>query len=173
MTVSESSVPDRADLAPALQAFLRDNVGSLDQLEMLARLVQTPDRWWDTTSAAEALRISTRAAGAALEALASRNLMEISLTTDVRYRFQPGTPTLHAQCEAFAEAYRTEPLAVIRFVTDAHRRAVRDFADAFRVRRSCCRASARSRAGRLGSSFCVFGGRAAIACLPTSRSALR
>jgi hypothetical protein len=129
-------VSDQVDLTPALEGFLRDNVESLDQLDLLSLMVKLPDRWWDAASAGEALRISTVAARAALEALASRNLLEISLTTDIRYRFQPGTPVLREHCDAFAEAYRMNPLAIVRFFTDTHRRAVRDFADAFRLRRS-------------------------------------
>lgn len=120
---------------PALAAFLRDNIDSLEQLELLALIVKMPERWWDATTVGEELGISTRMARATLERLASRNLLEISVTTDIRYRFQPGTALLQGRCEAFAEAYRTNPAAILRFVTDAHRRAIRDFADAFRVRR--------------------------------------
>jgi hypothetical protein len=81
------------------------------------------------------LRLNAAAARAALEALASCNLLEISVTTDIRYRLRPGTQELYDQCEALAEANRTNPLAVVRFMNDTHRRAVKDFADAFRVRR--------------------------------------
>jgi hypothetical protein len=123
-----------SELAPAVLAFLRENVHTLEHLELLALMVKMPDRWWDATSASQALHLSVTATGAALEHLASHNLLEISLTTDVRYRLQPGTPTLGSYCEAFARAYRTNPLAIARYVTDTHQRAIQEFADAFRVR---------------------------------------
>jgi len=128
-------VPDPAELPARLAAFVRDNVDSLEQLELLALVMKAPDRWWDAASVAAELRMSTGMARLALEGLATRNLMAISLTTDIRYRFQPGTSTLRDDCEAFAEAYRTNPVAMLRFVTDTQRRAIRDFADAFRLRR--------------------------------------
>lgn len=127
---------DPAEPSAALQTFLRDNISSLDQLDLLTLMTKMPDRWWDAASAGQALTIGTVPARAALEALASRNLLEISLTTDVRYRFQPGTAELLELCGALVDTYRTNPLAIVRILTDAHRRAVRDFADAFRLRRS-------------------------------------
>ena len=122
-------------LTPALAAFLRAHVDSLVHLEVLALMVKMPDRWWDPASAGRELGLDVLAARAALEDLASRNLMEIGLTTDVRYRLQPGTSELREACEAFADAYRTNPLAIARFVADTRRRKLKDFADAFRMRR--------------------------------------
>jgi hypothetical protein len=124
-----------AEIPPAVVRFVRDNIESLEQFELLTLLMKSPDRWWDAPSAAEALGISTAAARQTLERFATRNLLAITLTTDVRYQFQPGEARLRETVEALADAYRRDPIAIVRLVTDIQRRAMRDFADAFRIRR--------------------------------------
>jgi hypothetical protein len=60
-------------------------------------------------------------------------LLEIRLTSDVRYRFCPGTDRLRtAACDVLA-AYRADPIAVIRAVSPEMQH-LRDFSDAFRIR---------------------------------------
>ena len=80
-------------------------------------------------------RVSTRAAQRALDRLASSNLFDIRITGDLRYRFRPGTDELRAATHLVAEAYRVTPVAVINLVASAPRRSIRDFADAFRIRK--------------------------------------
>ena len=116
-------------------AFVRDHVETLEQLEVLILLSKSPERWWDAAAVAEALGLNVTIARDALERFASRNLLAISITTDVRYQLQPGTAMLRDASEEFAEACRTKRGAIVRLVTDAQQRAMRDFADAFRLRR--------------------------------------
>jgi predicted ArsR family transcriptional regulator len=118
-------------VARFLTAYLRD----LDDLQLLITMVNAEDRWWDAPNVARELHISESAARAALEHLAADNLLEIRLTGDVRYQFHPGTEDLREQALACADAYRTDPLAVVRAVSASARTSVRDFADAFRIRR--------------------------------------
>ncbi len=124
-----------APVAPLVLAFVADHIGSLDELQLLLAVVQTPERWWDATSAARELGIATPAAGRALDALAGRNLLDIRITADVRYQFRPGTDALRAAAVATEDAYRTNPLGVVQLVTQTGKRGLRDFADAFRIRR--------------------------------------
>jgi hypothetical protein len=126
---------ERADLPSPVVAFVREHVETVEQLELLGLLMNSPERWWDAAAVAEILGVSANAVRADLESLASRNLLAITITTDVHYRFQPGTPALRVASEEFAAAYRVNRRAVFRLVTDAQRRAMRDFSDAFRMRR--------------------------------------
>lgn len=128
-------MPGSAELPHSVVAFVREHIETLEQLELLTLLMKSPERWWDAAAVAEALGINATIARDALERLASRNLLAISVTTDVRYQFQPGTTMLRDAGEQFAEACRTNRIAVVRLVTDTQRRAMRDFADAFRLRR--------------------------------------
>ena len=120
---------------PLVLAFVADHVRSLDELQVLLAVVQAPDRWWDATSAGRELGIAATAAQRALDALAGRNLLDIRITGDVRYQFRPGTDALRAAALATEDTYRTNPLGVVQLVAQTSRRGLRDFADAFRIRR--------------------------------------
>jgi hypothetical protein len=128
-------MPESVDLPHSVVTFVREHIDSLEQLELLTLLVKLPERWWDAATVAEALGMSATIARDLLERLASRNLLAISITTEVRYQFQPGTAALRDASQEFAEACRTNRTALVRLVTDTQQRAMRDFADAFKLRR--------------------------------------
>lgn len=115
-------------------AFVADHIRSLEELQLLLAVVQSPDRWWDVTMAARELGMTATAARRGLDALAARNLLDIRITGDVRYQFRPGTDALRDAAVATEETYRMNPLAVVRLVARTDRRGLRDFADAFRIR---------------------------------------
>jgi DNA-binding transcriptional regulator LsrR (DeoR family) len=114
---------------------MADHIRSLDELQLLITSMYSDERWWDAHSAARELGISSPAAQRALDHLASRNLFDIRITGEVRYRFHPGTDELRAAAHALAEAYRATPVAVINLVAGTSRRSIQDFADAFRIRK--------------------------------------
>ena len=123
------------DLPPVVWEFMASHIRTLDELQLLITALHADERWWDARSAAREFGISTREAQRALDRLASQNLFDIRITDDVRYRFRPGTDELHAAALDVAEAYRATPIAVINLVAGAPRRSIRDFADAFRIRK--------------------------------------
>jgi hypothetical protein len=119
----------------SVQVFVAEHIRNVEELQLLIAIIQSGDRWWDSPAAARELGISTTAARRALDHLAARNLLDIRITGDVRYQFCPGTEELRAAAHATDEAYRVNPLAVARLTAGAARRGIRDFADAFRLRR--------------------------------------
>ena len=127
------AVSDR--LASHVVEFVNDSVDSIEQLELLVMLIESPNRWWDAAAAGRALGVDPGRTQRDLERLATRNLLAVRLTNDVSYRFEPGSPSLAARAAAFAAAYRSHARALFRLVSDRQKRAVRDFADAFRIRR--------------------------------------
>jgi hypothetical protein len=126
-------VSDR--LSPDVVQFVNDTADSLERLELLVMLIESPDRWWDAASAAHAVGVDPTTSQRDLEHLATRNLLAVNLGTTVSYRYEPGNATVRTASEAFAAAYRNNPRALYRLVVGRQNRAVRDFADAFRVRR--------------------------------------
>lgn len=123
-------------LPAAVARFLHDYIRSVDDLHLLVAVASHAERWWDADSVANDLLIDTRDARGLLEHLAAQNLMEIRITGDVRYQFRPGTQALNDVAQACLSAYREHPVAVLRAVAGSGgRRGIRDFADAFRLRR--------------------------------------
>jgi len=101
---------------------------------MLA-VVHSGDRWWDARLAAAELGVDAITAGRVLDRLATLNLLDIRITGDVRYQFKPGTEELATLARACVDAARTNPIALLTAVQRATRPGIRDFADAFRLRR--------------------------------------
>ena len=99
-------------------------------------LIESSHRWWDAGSAGRALGVNPGTTHRDLERLATRNLLAVNLGNDVSYRFEPVSPSLGATSEAFAAAYRNNPRALFRLVAERQNRTMRDFADAFRIRRT-------------------------------------
>jgi hypothetical protein len=123
------------DISSALE-FMDEHIASLAELELLVALVEAPSRWWDATVLSRELGIPKHVGRTVLERFARSNLLEIRFTDDVRYQFRPGTPELHGGAAALVAAYRTKPIVLIQHLTRQTRRSVRDFADAFRLRRN-------------------------------------
>jgi hypothetical protein len=123
-----------AELSGEVTSFITKEIESLDELELLLLLMQASNRWWDAASVAQTLGMPEEAARRTLDRFASRNLLAIRVTGDVRYQFQPGEPGLQRTMAAFAEACRVNRLAVLQLVTGRPQRSLRAFADAFRIR---------------------------------------
>jgi hypothetical protein len=115
-------------------AFLSEYIGGLDELALLVMLMASTNRWWDARSAGKELGILEGRARVILDRFASKNLLDIRVSDDVRYQFQPGTADIAQRAAATLTAYRERPAAVIRWAARSGS-SVTDFADAFRWRR--------------------------------------
>lgn len=122
-------------LPPDVTDFTARHVRTLEHLQVLMTCIEGRDRWWDAATMARELGIGLTAARRTLDDLARGNLLDIRITGDVRYQFNPGTAELEAAALACAAVYRTNPVALVQLVAGSSRRSVRDFADAFRIRR--------------------------------------
>lgn len=125
----------RHEVSPLVLTFLSEHVGNLHRFQLLLRLIQGGDRWWDAASAAREVGITPEEAHAALDHLAKHNLLDIRITGEVRYQFRPGTDTLREAAQACVDEFRRKPVEILEVVTGMPRRRIRDFADAFRIRR--------------------------------------
>jgi DNA-binding IclR family transcriptional regulator len=97
---------------PSIQRFADTYLSSVDDLHVLIACVENADRWWSATAMADILRIPLATARASLDHLTRRNLLDIHISGDVRYRFRPGTHDLERQAHSFVEAYRRNPLQI-------------------------------------------------------------
>jgi hypothetical protein len=124
------------ELSPLVLGFVADHLRSLEELQLLMTCMTSSDRWWDAGAVSRELGVTPTRARYALDHLASRNLLDIRVTGDVRYQFRPGTPELAEAAQAVASAYRRNPVALVGLLSGGgSRRSIRDFADAFRIRK--------------------------------------
>ena len=122
-------------LPPEVVSFARTHLRSLNDLTALIQCVESTPRWWDAGTLARDTGLSASDARRSLDHLARGNLLDIKITGDVRYAFSPGTDVLRDLALAFVAAFRSRPAAVLQLVAGSGRPSVRDFADAFRIRR--------------------------------------
>jgi hypothetical protein len=117
------------------RTFISDHIRHLDDFAVLCTLMGDTAQWWGTQRVASALAISEADARSSLEHFAKMNLLEIKVTDEVRYRYEPGEADLAARAAACYAAYRARPIDILRLIHGSGRRSFRDFADAFRFRR--------------------------------------
>ncbi|HZT75661.1 MAG TPA: hypothetical protein VFA27_03325 [Vicinamibacterales bacterium] len=121
-------------LPAPVRRFLQRSIDSIEHLEIVLLLQHHRTRTWTGADVATALQLSPRAAAADLETLAQRSLLDVRIDEDVRYRFAPATPELTAVLKQVAECYRDRRGEVVAAVAN-RRQALRDFSDAFRIRK--------------------------------------
>jgi hypothetical protein len=119
----------------AVVRFIASHIGSLEELHVLITCIRGRERWWDAATIASELAMTETAALRALEEIARHNLLDVRISGEVRYQFSPGSHDVEEAALALADVYLAQPLAVTQHVARVARRDIRDFADAFRIRR--------------------------------------
>ena len=124
--VQESGVP-----AP-VRRFIAGHIESVGQLEVLLLLRAAADKEWTTDEVARAGVTQPASAAGWLEQLSADGLLDGS---DCRYRYSPPTPAVERAIDDLAESYAKYRVAVIGLIFSKPSEHVRNFPEAFRVRR--------------------------------------
>lgn len=120
-------------LSAAAREFLRARLGSLVQLDIALLLHADASVWWSAERVAGHLRVSTDAATQALETLASRNLLDVRIASDLTYRFAPWHESTAALVAEIADHHYEARELVARAGGDT---VAARFADAFKIRKT-------------------------------------
>jgi DNA-binding MarR family transcriptional regulator len=118
----------------AVRRLLERAVDGVEQLEILLLLYHHAERSWNAEGVADALRLTPRVVAAHLEALAQRDLLDVRIAGEVRYRFAPATRAQTAAIVQLAAWYRDHRSSILALVSTRRRQSLQDFADAFRIR---------------------------------------
>ena len=118
-----------------LKDFIATSIRSLDELHTLVTCARDRERWWDAADMRHETGMSIAVSERALEDLARRNLLDVRIGGTLRYQFSPASPDLELTVLALLDAHHTNPIAVTQFVAESMQRHLRDFSDAFRIRR--------------------------------------
>jgi hypothetical protein len=127
-------VNEPPDLRPELRAFLYSCVDSIEQAEILLRLLQSNESSTARTIG-RALGMTDAIARHHLETLVARGLLQTAVTEDVHYRFGPRTPELQRLSALFADAWSASRSAVLQFIAAQPRGSLKSFSKAFRLRK--------------------------------------
>jgi hypothetical protein len=119
-------------LSPDVRTLIRRHVHSVGELELLMLLHAERDRSWSVAEICDALACPPSWAAAKLDGMSDAGLVQAAGTT---WRFAPATSELEHTTAALQEAYRLHSRDVVRFVFAAPGRDLKEFSDAFRVRR--------------------------------------
>lgn len=119
-------------LDAATRQLVLQHVRTFDDLEVLLLLARDTHRFSSAAAAASELGMAIASAQAALDRLASRNLLEVRFGEDVLYRLDPTNPRTASAVQTILDAARRHRTAVLSAIAAAGR-AVGDFADAFRI----------------------------------------
>jgi hypothetical protein len=120
-------------LSPAAQLFVRTRLGSILQLDIVLLLQADADVWWSAERVAAQLRVAVDAARLALEALASGNLLDVRIASDLTYRFAPWHESAaRVLGEIAASHYEAREIVARAAAAGTAER----FANAFRIRKS-------------------------------------
>lgn len=122
-------------LTESARRFLRDDIGSLERLDVLLLMQHHPARWWTAAALAAEVRIPPPQVEESLNVLGRRNLLNVRVAEDVLYRFDPGTAALRQLVEEIVEAHYVNRGAVATCLSAPPASDARRFADAFRLRK--------------------------------------
>jgi hypothetical protein len=107
----------------------------VEKLEVLLFLLRTPNRYWSAQEVATALALPEAMATRILDALCARNLLDVRTASDVQFRFAPLSDGLAESVKLLEGAYRNHRSAVLSLILSRTERSVREFADAFRIKK--------------------------------------
>ena len=119
--------------------FLRAHFDSYEQLQVLRLVAGGRDRSWTAAAVAQELDLVEPEAARALDHLCARNLLDIRISGQLHFRYNPGSEEVGRQADAFLRALDRDPVTLARMMAEHQREqersaALRAFTDAFLLR---------------------------------------
>jgi hypothetical protein len=120
-----------------VERFIAEHIHSVEQLEVLLLLQGSCPQPWDAERVARELRTSRQSAASRLDDLRARRLLSSNDGSNAFF-YAPASPELDRDVVSLRAAYAERRIAVINaiFAKPSERfDAMRQFADAFRIRK--------------------------------------
>lgn len=118
-----------------VKSFIKKNISSIEQLEVLLLLYRDPSREWTAEELSKELYVSPEAAVNRLNDFCMRGFC-VSNAADVpRYRFNPGMGHLDSVIRDLRTAYEQRRVRVINLIFSSPSDHLRSFSDAFKFRK--------------------------------------
>lgn len=121
-------------LPEIVQRFISKHVVSVEQLEILLLLSDSPDRFWSVEEVFKVIKSSPESVASRLRFMEHSKLLKLKEGSDAEYRFDPATIETADQVKAIKQEYKVRPVKVIEAIF-AVPDQVRAFAEAFKFKR--------------------------------------
>jgi hypothetical protein len=118
-----------------VRTFIAHSIDAAELLDTLALVHSAPERERIPDEVARAIFTVPAGAIMRLEQLVHQGLAASTGGANPIYRYAPATAVLREQVDMLDSAYRTNRVAVVNLVYQRQRDPLRDFSDAFRLRR--------------------------------------
>lgn len=116
-----------------LQKFIARHVESVEKLEILLLIGNSPEKAWSGQEVYQQIQSSPNSVNQKLKDLVAEGLAQREASD--RFRFFPKTKELAEQVRAINEAYQTRRIKVIQSIFSESTEELRKFADAFRLKK--------------------------------------
>lgn len=117
-----------------VESFLARYIWSVDQLDLLVLLFNSPQTEWSVAAASQMLHCPEPVAQTALDRLCADGFLSVRATPTKVYRYTPIDGALGQSTQEMVDAYRERPVSVIRRVYEQKADPLRVFADAFKLK---------------------------------------
>ncbi len=121
-------------LAPDVEAFIRERISSVEELEVLLLLHASGGKSWSAAEASQQLYRQVDSVSARLESFRATGLISSDGQNPPRYRYDPASRH-HSTVLNLEQAYKERKDTVIRLIFETPRDHLRIFSDAFKIRR--------------------------------------
>jgi hypothetical protein len=133
--LAEKIIVSQRELPSDVRQFLAEYIRSIEQLEILLLLRESPERQWTPAAIYQRVRSSERSVTGTLEALCKQNLVRQSDEPAPGYQFSPPTDQLKDTIATVARLYLERRVKIVEAIYSERVSEVDQFAKAFRLRK--------------------------------------
>jgi hypothetical protein len=123
------------EITTEIERFIRDNVDSVEQLEVLLLLRSAPDKEWGALEVSQTLYRQPESVATRLNDLRERGFLSVNQASPPLYQYSPN-PQDSEIITGLEHSYRVRKDAVIQMIFSKPKDSLRTFSDAFRIRRN-------------------------------------
>ena len=120
-------------IPPDVREFVRREIKSVVQLEVLLLLHRTRERAWTVVEVSQELGIDPEIAETPLLSLEQLGVIRIAETTPISYQYGPTDQTVETTIERLALSYKKQRVAIFSLILSESNGRIRRFAEAFRL----------------------------------------
>lgn len=123
----------RNQIPPEVREFVRREIKSVVQLEVLLLLYRTRERSWTVIEISQELGIDPEIAEPPLVSLEQLGVIETAETTPVSYQYGPRDQNDELLVEKLAISYTKQRVGIFSLILSESNSRIRRFAEAFRL----------------------------------------